>query len=80
MAGHLDAYHPGLRISQLTKSFYFGYLNYLYDEELSGSTIGKNISFLRACLRLAEKHIPIWLTVKCARAGRSRYAARSCSN
>jgi hypothetical protein len=64
VAGHLEAYHPGLRISQLTKPFYLGYLNYLHGEELSDSTIGKNISFLRACLRIAEKHIPTWLTVK----------------
>lgn len=64
VAGHLEAYHPRLRISQLTKTFFLGYLAYLNGEELSDSTIGKNISFLRACLRIAEKHIPTWLTVK----------------
>ncbi|QKG56972.1 site-specific integrase [Hymenobacter sp. BRD128] len=64
VAGHLEAYHQGLRVSQLTKPFYVGYLAYLHALELSDSTIGKNISFLRACLRLAEKHIPTWLTVK----------------
>jgi hypothetical protein len=64
VAGHLEAFHPGLRVSQLTKPFYLDYLNYLNDQELSDSTIGKNISFLRACLRIAEKHIPTWLTVK----------------
>lgn len=64
VAGHLEAYHPGLRISQLTKPFYLGYLAYLNAEQLSDSTIGKNISFLRAALRIAEKHIPTWLTVK----------------
>lgn len=64
VAGHLEAYHPGLRVSQLTKPFFLGYLNYLNAQKLSDSTIGKNVSFLRACLRLAEKHIPSWLTVK----------------
>jgi len=70
VAGHLEAYHPGLRISQLTKPFYLGYLAYLNAEQLSDSTIGKNISFLRAALRIAEKHIPTWLTVK-VRKGRA---------
>jgi integrase len=64
VAGHLEAYHPGLRLSEFTKPFYQGYLNYLHEQELSDSTIGKNISFLRQCLRIAEKHIPTWLTVK----------------
>jgi hypothetical protein len=64
VAGHLETYHPGLRLSQLTKAFYTGYLAYLHAEQLSDSTIGKNISFLRAALRIAEKHIPTWLTVK----------------
>jgi len=64
VAGHLEAYRPKARISQLTKPFFLGYLDYLNELELSDSTIGKNVSFLRACLRAAEKHIPTWLTVK----------------
>lgn len=63
-AGHLEAYHPGLRISQLTKPFYLGYLAYLHAEGPADSTVGKQVSFLRACLRLAERHIPTWLAVK----------------
>jgi integrase len=64
VASHLEAFHPGLRISQLTKSFYLQYLAYLHEQGLSDSTVGKQVSFLRSCLRVAERHIPTWLTVK----------------
>jgi integrase len=64
VASHLEAFHPGLRISQLTKAFYIQYLNYLHEQGLSDSTVGKQVSFLRSCLRVAERHIPTWLTVK----------------
>jgi hypothetical protein len=64
VASHLEAFHPGLRISQLTKSFYLQYLAYLHEQGLSDSTVGKQVSFLRTCLRVAERHIPTWLTVK----------------
>jgi integrase len=64
VAGHLEAFHPGLRISQLTKAFYQQYLAYLHQQGLSDATVGKQVSFLRTCLRLAERHIPTWLQVK----------------
>jgi integrase len=64
VAGHLEAFHPGLRLSQLTKPFYIQYLAYLHAQGLSDSTVGKQVSFLRTCLRLAERHIPTWLQVK----------------
>lgn len=64
VAGHLEAFHPGLRVSQLTKPFYVQYLAYLHEQGLADSTVGKQVSFLRACLRLTERHIPTWLTVK----------------
>jgi integrase len=64
VAGHLEAFRPGLRLSHLTKPFYHQYLAYLHEQGLSDSTVGKQVSFLRACLRLAEKHIPTWLQVK----------------
>jgi integrase len=62
--GHLEAFQPGLRVSQLTKPFYVKYLAYLHAQGLSDSTVGKQVSFLRTCLRLAEKHIPTWLVIK----------------
>ncbi|MGI4862393.1 MAG: phage integrase SAM-like domain-containing protein [Janthinobacterium lividum] len=64
VAGHLEAFQPGLRISQLTKPFYVQYLAYLHEQGLADATVGKQVSFLRTCLRLAERHVPTWLQVK----------------
>jgi hypothetical protein len=62
--GHLEALQLGMRVSQLIKPFYVNCLAYLHAQGLSDSTVGKEVSFLRTCLRLAEKHIPTWLVVK----------------
>jgi integrase len=62
--GHLEAFQPGMRVSQLTKPFFVKYLAYLHAEGLADSTVGKQVSFLRTCLRLAERHVPTWLQIK----------------
>jgi integrase len=64
VVGHLEAYHPKWKLTELTRKDFLEYLAHLAALGLVDSTVSKHVKFLRECFRLAGKALPAWLKIK----------------
>ncbi|MBH8558955.1 phage integrase SAM-like domain-containing protein [Hymenobacter negativus] len=64
VVGHLEAYHPNWKLTELARKDFLEYLAHLAALGLVDSTVSKHVKFLRECFRLAGKPLPAWLKIK----------------
>jgi hypothetical protein len=61
---HLERFHPGIRLAQVTRAVFIKYISYLQGVGLSDTTVVQHVRFLRNCHRVTETHVPSWMTMR----------------
>ncbi|MDO7846450.1 phage integrase SAM-like domain-containing protein [Hymenobacter sp. M29] len=61
---HLERYHHGIKLAQVTRAVFIKYTGHLQGLGLSDTTVVQHVRFLRNCFRISELHIPSWLTMR----------------
>lgn len=71
VVGMLGRFDESLRPAGVDRATFGRYMTYLYEQELSDSTIQCHCKFLRECFRMTGHPVPTWLVMSAPRTGRA---------